>query len=202
VLGLVVIVMAANLIYRAFSEDTVDTSDNGDTVNTDDGLVVNNSNSANSSEQGVGGADTVSSDEEINTNQANVDVLVDEDVPAINVDDSASTDDSSAPFNAGSITNAPYTVTNTSDTEVYDYGSGNAISVMPATSESIVRNSLAATEEFPFTVNGIEGREIAGTSLKDGSIINYLLITNGDTLFFVRGSDTFLTEVKIGFSLP
>ncbi len=87
-------------------------------------------------------------------------------------------------------------ITDTSDTAVYEFGDNNAISVMPQSSESIIRNSMGVTTETPITIDGISGSEITGFSGKDGSEIHYIIISNGETMYFIRGDENFLERIQ------
>lgn len=203
VLGLIVIVMAANLLYAAFAPEVAEAPENGK----DSPAAVNDAtpeananmnNATNDAGDAVNSqAPSTNTAEDADADNEPADTTTDE---VTDEDAAADADQASGSFNAAAITDASYTMSETSDTQIYDYGSSNAVSVMPATSESIVRNSLSADEELPFTVNGHAGVQITGRSLKDGSAIVYLLITEGDTLYFVRGSEAFLTDVKTNFT--
>lgn len=88
------------------------------------------------------------------------------------------------------------TITELDGTTVYEIDADNAISVMPAADRSIIVNSYGADLEEEVEVDGVPATRYTGTSAKDGSVVNYLLITVGEDLYFVRGTEAFLEQVE------
>ncbi len=206
-LGLALIVMATNFVYSFIEPETDSGSASSSSIANEGPIKAKKAASvnANSSEAKAGVIDNQAEesrgpaevgDQEATTEDESAEAELEGEVTPSTV-----VDQSEAVFNAATITSSSYTITETSDTTVYNYEGDNAISVMPKSSESIVRNSLSVNQELPFTVNGHSGSQIIGQSLKDGSAITYLLITEGETMFFVRGTDEFLQEVKTNFRL-
>lgn len=89
-----------------------------------------------------------------------------------------------------------YTQTISDKTTTYDFGDGNAASVMPQESLSMVTGSLGNITEEKIVVDGYDAARLTGTSPKDGSQVSYIIIKNADSSFLLRGDDAFLTKAE------
>ncbi len=76
--------------------------------------------------------------------------------------------------------------------EAFLYNDTNAISSVDPETESIIRASYGITTEEEITIDGVKGKRLKGSSPKDGAVVEYILITNGDKLIFARGTNAFL----------
>lgn len=89
-----------------------------------------------------------------------------------------------------------YTQTISGATTTYDFGDGNAISVMPEESLKRARSSFGTVTEQRLDIDGHNASRITGTSQKDGSRVSYIIISNADHSLFLRGDDAFLTKAE------
>lgn len=90
----------------------------------------------------------------------------------------------------------PETTTLEDGTIVYELEGENAVSVLPSSSESIIRGSYGSSTEEELTLDGKSAFLITGRSQKDGTELTYLLIRNGDRVYYFRGDEEFLTAVR------
>ncbi len=94
------------------------------------------------------------------------------------------------------------TVALDSDDVTIGFSDEDSISIMSEESESIIRNSLGVDAEEPLEIDGIPATKITGTSAKDGSTVYYILMPFDDSLYFMRGTNDFLTDVEQTMILP
>ncbi|MFH0805227.1 MAG: hypothetical protein V1916_03470 [Patescibacteria group bacterium] len=92
------------------------------------------------------------------------------------------------------------------DAVVYtvQFGSGDQavyVSVMPATMEGQVRNSVGLLSEVAGTVQGMPSIRIEGSSLKDGSPVQLFLVRDGATLFTARGTGQSYVQLVDSFQI-
>lgn len=92
--------------------------------------------------------------------------------------------------------------TSQGDTTSYDFGSGNAVSIMSQDAKTMVTASLSNTKEEPLTIDGYTATRVTGVSAKDGSQVIYLLIDVDEQLYFVRGTEQFRDSVETEMQLP
>ena len=85
----------------------------------------------------------------------------------------------------------------------YRYSAEDSITVAPADNESLMLNSISATTEEEITVDGVEARRITGSSAKDGSVLEVIVVPleNEDQILFIRGEEEFLTSVEANLVL-
>lgn len=93
------------------------------------------------------------------------------------------------------LTNLPAPTVSGDGQEAFIYNGTDAISTVDPDTESIIRGSYGVTSEEEITIDGVNGKRLKGTSPKDGAVVEYILITNGDKLIFARGSSTFLDQL-------
>lgn len=74
------------------------------------------------------------------------------------------------------------------------------ISVMDEGKEGSVRGSVTTVSEEKIMMAGITGTKIIGTSPKDGSEINLILVKNSGRLYYFQGSVDFLERMTNDFS--
>lgn len=79
--------------------------------------------------------------------------------------------------------------------EAFLYNDTDAISAVDPDTESIIRGSYGVTSEEEITIDGVKGKRLKGTSPKDGAVVEYILIANGEKLIFARGTTTFLDQL-------
>lgn len=92
--------------------------------------------------------------------------------------------------------------TSEGETQTYDFGEGNAISIMPTEFSSVIIASLGNSTEESLTIDGYPATQITGASAKDGTTVVYLLIDVRQQVYFIRGTDAFRTSVIQYMQLP
>lgn len=100
------------------------------------------------------------------------------------------------------LENTAPTSTSEGETYTYDFGDGNAISIMPTEFSSVITASLGNSTEESLTIDGYPATQITGASAKDGSTVVYLLIDVRQQVYFIRGTEAFRTSVIQSMQLP
>lgn len=80
----------------------------------------------------------------------------------------------------------------------YRYSTADSITVAPADNESLMLHSIGASIEESVVVDGVESRRVIGSSAKDGSKVEVIIVPleDADTILFIRGEEEFLATVE------
>lgn len=90
----------------------------------------------------------------------------------------------------------PQVITGEAET-TYRFSTENSITVAPSQQESVLIDALGRTTEESVTVAGVQAERFTGSSAKDGSTVNALVVPMGtEQVLFVRGTEAFLDEVE------
>ena len=81
------------------------------------------------------------------------------------------------------------------------YFDANSVSVLPADSLPLVESAFSGVKESGVTVAGYPARRITATSQKDGSVLEVLLLTIDNDLYYFQGTEAFLDQVVATFGL-
>lgn len=106
-----------------------------------------------------------------------------------------------APFTTPSGETEEVTATQEEETTVYEFGNENAVTIMPTGSEDLLLAHVGNISEEAITVDGRPARRITGTSAKDGSEVTYIIVDDGDQIYFIRGTAAFLQEAETQMDL-
>jgi len=75
-------------------------------------------------------------------------------------------------------------------------GAQNTISIMPESYLGIVKNSIGILNEETIKIDGLDAQKITGTSAKDGSQTEMLILNKDSELYVIKGSSEFLNNLN------
>lgn len=76
---------------------------------------------------------------------------------------------------------------------------GVTLTVVPASLEGIIRESVSVTSEESLTVGGVPAEKLVGKQAKDGSNIALIIFKNSDTVFSFSGTPQLVSEIAQTF---
>jgi len=75
------------------------------------------------------------------------------------------------------------------------------LSVMSDEMEGLLRNSISVEKESTLEINGVAATKLEGSSAKDGSLINIIIIKKENKLYSLRGIGSNFNEIVASFKL-
>lgn len=76
---------------------------------------------------------------------------------------------------------------------------GVTLTVVPASLEGIIRESVSVTSEESLTLGGVPAEKLTGKQAKDGSNITLIIVKNSDTVFSFSGTPQLVSEIAQTF---
>lgn len=89
-----------------------------------------------------------------------------------------------------------YTKSGEGDITSYSFTTENTVTVMPLGSESMVKEGFSPISEENITIDGSPATKITAASPKDGTEIQYILISGPVHVYMIRGTQDFLQQVE------